>query len=198
MKRLLLILILTFSFQNLTKADDIRDFEIEGISIGDSALDFMSFKKIKKNRREYNYNDDSYYVLFLDNLKEFNDLEIYLKKDDDEYKIYSIDAVIYFKNQLKKCLLKQKELSKVFDEVLLTNKNIYKDKLIEKNHSGDVTGKSKNHIIYYYFKNSEDYISLECVNWSKDIENNNGWSDHLRASITREVIDVWLRTKAYK
>jgi hypothetical protein len=168
------------------------------VSIGDSALDFMSFKKIKKNRREYNYNDDSYYVLFLDNLKEFNDLEIYLKKDDDEYKIYSIDAVIYFKNQLKKCLLKQKELSKVFDEILLTNKNIYKDKLIEKNHSGDVTGKSKNHIIYYYFKNSEDYISLECVNWSNDIENNNGCSDHLRASITREVIDVWLRTKAYK
>ena len=42
MKRLLLILILTFSFQSWTKADDIRDFEIEGMSIGDSALDFFS------------------------------------------------------------------------------------------------------------------------------------------------------------
>ena len=41
MKRLLLILILTFSFQTLTKADEIRDFEIEGISIGDSLLDFV-------------------------------------------------------------------------------------------------------------------------------------------------------------
>ena len=41
MKRLLLILILTLSFQTLTKADDIRDFEIEGISIGDSALDIL-------------------------------------------------------------------------------------------------------------------------------------------------------------
>jgi hypothetical protein len=29
MNRLILILILTFSFQNLTKADDIRDFEIK-------------------------------------------------------------------------------------------------------------------------------------------------------------------------
>ena len=36
MKRLLIILILTLSFQTLTKADDIRDFEIEGMSIGDS------------------------------------------------------------------------------------------------------------------------------------------------------------------
>ena len=46
MKRLLLILILTFSFQNLTKADDIRDFEIEGISIGDSLLDYFSQEEI--------------------------------------------------------------------------------------------------------------------------------------------------------
>jgi len=42
MKRLLLILILIFSFQSLTKADDIRDFEIEGISVGDSLLDYFS------------------------------------------------------------------------------------------------------------------------------------------------------------
>ena len=49
MKRLLLILILTFSFQTLTKADDIRDFQIEGMSIGDSLLDHMSSKKIKEN-----------------------------------------------------------------------------------------------------------------------------------------------------
>ena len=48
MKRLLLILILTFSFQSLTKADDIRDFEIEGMSIGDSALDYFSNNEIKK------------------------------------------------------------------------------------------------------------------------------------------------------
>ena len=39
MKRLLLILILTFSSQLLVKADDIRDFEIEGMSIGDNLLD---------------------------------------------------------------------------------------------------------------------------------------------------------------
>ena len=35
MKRLLLILILTFSFQSWIKADDITNLEIEGISIGE-------------------------------------------------------------------------------------------------------------------------------------------------------------------
>ena len=48
MKRLLLILILTFSFQSWTMADDIRDFEIEGMSIGDSLLDYLSKKEIDK------------------------------------------------------------------------------------------------------------------------------------------------------
>ena len=42
MKIFLIILILIFNIQSLTKADDIRDFEIEGISIGDSLLKFYS------------------------------------------------------------------------------------------------------------------------------------------------------------
>ena len=42
MKRLLLVFILTLSFQSWTIADDIRDFQIEGMSIGDSALDYLS------------------------------------------------------------------------------------------------------------------------------------------------------------
>ena len=38
MKRIFLIIILTFSFQTLINADDIKDFEIDGMSIGDSLL----------------------------------------------------------------------------------------------------------------------------------------------------------------
>ena len=41
--------IFIFSFQYLTKADDIRDFEIEGISIGDSLLNFFSEEQIMSN-----------------------------------------------------------------------------------------------------------------------------------------------------
>ena len=53
MKRLLLILILTLSFQSWTKADDIRDFEIEGMSIGDSALDYFSESELIKNKKNF-------------------------------------------------------------------------------------------------------------------------------------------------
>ena len=53
MKRLLLILILTFSFQSLAKADDIRDFEVEGMSVGDSLLDYFNIEEIEKFLTEY-------------------------------------------------------------------------------------------------------------------------------------------------
>ena len=48
MKAILIFLILIISLQSWTKADDISDFEIEGISIGDSVLDFFSEDEIKK------------------------------------------------------------------------------------------------------------------------------------------------------
>ena len=47
MRAFLTILILFFSLQPLTWADDVRDFEIEGMSIGESLLNFMSEKKNK-------------------------------------------------------------------------------------------------------------------------------------------------------
>ena len=48
MRILLIILIIIFNLTSFTKADDIRDFEIEGISVGDSLLDFFFNKKNQK------------------------------------------------------------------------------------------------------------------------------------------------------
>ena len=56
MKKFLAILILIFSLQTPSQADDISEFEIEGISIGDSALDFFTEGQIKDNSFDY-YND---------------------------------------------------------------------------------------------------------------------------------------------
>ena len=41
------VLILIFSLQSLAQSDDVRDFEIEGTSIGNSLLDYYDEKKIK-------------------------------------------------------------------------------------------------------------------------------------------------------
>ena len=43
-------LVLIFSLQSWTKAEDISDFEIEGMSIGDSLLDLVSKSEIEKKK----------------------------------------------------------------------------------------------------------------------------------------------------
>ena len=47
MRIILSLLIIIFSLQSLTKADDVRNFEIEGMSVGDSLNDHFSKKKNK-------------------------------------------------------------------------------------------------------------------------------------------------------
>ena len=55
MRVFIILLVLIFSLQSLTKADDISDFEIEGMSIGDSLLDFFSEDEILKSIRPNQY-----------------------------------------------------------------------------------------------------------------------------------------------
>ena len=55
MKKFLAVIILILTLQTPSQADDIRDFQIEGMSIGDSLLDYFSEEEIKKNIMwEYN------------------------------------------------------------------------------------------------------------------------------------------------
>ena len=51
--RLLIILIFILSLQTFTKADDIRDFEMEGISIGDSLLDFYLLEQVQNEKKKW-------------------------------------------------------------------------------------------------------------------------------------------------
>ena len=48
MRVFIAVIVLIFSLHSWTKADDISDFEIEGMSIGDSLLNYMTDDEIKK------------------------------------------------------------------------------------------------------------------------------------------------------
>ena len=84
MRIFLTILILIFSFQFLAKANDIRDFEIEGLSIGDSLLNFASEKKIKSSISNNQYPNDKYTIYMADkllDLKKYDFLAATVKAD---------------------------------------------------------------------------------------------------------------------
>ena len=65
--KIILLFTFLFCFQSWTKADDISDFQIEGMSIGDSALVYFSEKEIKKGIQYNYYNDDLYFASQIDN-----------------------------------------------------------------------------------------------------------------------------------
>ena len=108
MKRLLLILILTFSIQSWTKADDLSDIEIEGISIGDSLLDFVTESQIME-RAFYPYNNNKFYQsgMLSNSFETYEYLQFNLKKDDSKYIIYGMSGKIFFENDIKSCLKKK-------------------------------------------------------------------------------------------
>ena len=55
MRVFLSVIIIIFNLQSWTKADDIRDFQIEGMSVGDSLLDYLSEQEILNSKRESKY-----------------------------------------------------------------------------------------------------------------------------------------------
>jgi len=190
MKRLLLILILTFSFQSLTKADDIKDFEIEGMSTGDSLLDYMSREEIKLSKRNYFKSQRKYYVVAkTNNLKRYNTVDIYLKTGDKNYTIRTLGGKIAL--DLKECLAIKKDISKEFDKIF-SNLIVYDD---VRSHDYDKSGKSKQHQRVYSFGNAssrDNHIRIECDTWSKAIKDKEGWVSGLNViAMTTEILD-WI------
>ena len=53
MKKFFKVLILIFVLESISKADDIKDFQIEGMSIGDSLLDYLSEDDIIDSPAKY-------------------------------------------------------------------------------------------------------------------------------------------------
>ena len=187
MNRLLLILILIFSFQTLTKADDIRDFEIEGMSIGDSLLDFMSKYEIKNNELQYFTTKRDYYIIgIFDDLKNYDQVEIYLRSNDKKYKIKTIAGMLKI-NSLDKCLSDKINIVKQVDNLFLdTNKQSD-----IKAHEADVSGVSKQYINQYNF-NKMNHIRVECMQWSKKMKKERNFSNTLNVVVMADEVHNWI------
>ena len=193
MKRLLIILILTFSFQIWAKADDIRDFEIEGISIGDSLLDHLSKEEIANeievNKPTYNYLTDEFGEVYLSgNFEIYDTLSFFVKPNDKNFIIYDIRGLVKYDDNIEQCYAKQKE---IVEEFSLSYENARKEegKFV---FPWDPTGKS--HILNIIFTfNSGDAITVSCAEYEKNLKIQNNWEDNLSVSISKKEVMDWMR-----
>ena len=193
MNRLLLILILTFSFQTFSKADDIRDFEIEGISIGDSLLDHFVRNKINSGLI-IKYDDDKFYDLQLDmtNSVDWPVFAFSVKKKDKRFIIHALNGGKFF-DKIDKCEKKKEIIVKDLTENFLNQVEIEKYTFTYKNLAD---GKSISNIVDFNFKDGK--VRVYCTDWSKKTEIEFEYSDNLRLEIATNNYLNWLDNEAYK
>ena len=187
MKTLLTLFVLLFSSSVL--ADDISDFEIEGMSIGDSLLDYFSEKEIKKSKRydhkNTSWTSDKMFQLRTDRKGPYTEILFALKKNDKKYIIYAISGLVKMKNNISDCYPKLESVSDELKE-LFPNTKIRKG---SKKHSGDKSGKSEVKFVEFNFP-SGDFASASCYDWSKKM----GYWDNFRISIVTNEFQNWVNS----
>ena len=171
-----LITFLIFGLQSWTKANDIKDFEMEGMSIGGSSLlDFFSKEKIDLSIVDW-YDDleKNRYVAFAFDSPDFETydfVDIWTKYNDDKYLIDTIAGVIYFGDNkpikdIENCYEEQKVIA---DELLQIFDNAKKDRTINiKLIQGILSGNSTYTDIYLEINNDYEIV-IACYDWSEEI-----------------------------
>ena len=190
MRILIAVLVLIFSLQSLIKADDISDFQIEGMSIGDSLLDYFSETKVKNLPRDYYPGSKKYEMIEIqDKYKDYDVVAFHVKQKDKKYLIAQIKGVIFYDNNLKKCKKKMKEVENFISDFLKQPRDYYN----KKKHP-DKSGTT--FVSKFYIE--KGVISLWCVDWTKKTENSKGYVDNFALSIEHKDYIYWLKNEAWK
>ena len=131
--RILIFLFISFLIsQSLTRADDIRDFQIEGMSIGDSALDYFNKKELEKRKKYYRITDSKefYYTSISSHkFENYDNIMFHFKDNDSSFIIHGISAAIFFSKNgiinLDDCLNQREKVDEELNELkeAIRNKN---------------------------------------------------------------------------
>ena len=193
MKKFLGFLFVLIFSTNISLADDISDFQIEGMSIGDSLLDYFSESEIKNTEKIIYPASDKFYQIELKAQKESNydKLSFILKKNDNLYKIFLVGGGKFFKNDLKSCMdFKKKVIKAVASDFSNLKEETYEYKYLTDDK------KSIAYITDFIFSDGSS-IRAFCVNWSKITEKKRGFEDNFSLDISSiEYLD-WLDNEAY-
>tara|TARA_B100000902_G_C27297887_1_gene911084 strand:+ start:1879 stop:2463 length:585 start_codon:yes stop_codon:yes gene_type:complete len=180
--KIFLILIIIFSFQSWAKGDDLRDFEIEGISIDDNLFDHFTekqFEYAKKTSGIFYYKEDKFVELLFYKLPKFeiyDGVKITWKNSDKNYKIFSVTGIIYFKNNFDKCKVKREEVINDIENFLPNIINTGTEKI-------NFRAEDSYALVTDLVINAPyEEIRVYCSNWS-DIQENRGAWDALNVVI---------------
>ena len=187
-------------------ADDIYDFTIEGMSIGDSLLDYMTEDEILE---EIEINKDMYLHLKEPNkyaqvylFKDFptydkisfliknNSTNQYVTDKNEKYTILYIRGMITYNEDFDSCIAKRDEISETLSKVF-PNANT-RSKVLE--HSIDPSGNSFIDVVYFDF-DSGGTAEVYCSNFEETFRIKKNWNEGLSVSITSAEVHDWLNDR---
>ncbi len=185
MKKTLAILVLILCFITPSQADDIHEFEIDGMSIGDSLLDYFSKDKILNARNYDEFPSDMKFRIidiYLEN-KFYEGVQFYYIPEDEKFIIQALNGRKFFTN-IENCYTEKKKIEKILSGEF-DNARIDRQKKLK--HLDDPTGKST-YTATFFNLGSGGRGSVTCYDWHL----NTGNRISIGVSIQSETVSNWV------
>jgi len=204
MKKLLALLFSIFLLSSASVfADDISEFSIEGISIGDSLLDYMTEDEIlaeiqiskslndysylsepKKYLEVYAYNDFPIYEKMSFFIKN-NSTNQYVSNKNEKYTILFIRGMISYIEDFEGCIAKRDEIVEVLSGMFPNSQKIESVYPTSGDSNGDV-----NEVSFDF--DSGNSIGAYCANYDETWRIKNNRTEGLTVQIKSKEIFTWL------
>ena len=197
-----MVLFLIFNFQSLSKANNINDLQIEGVSIGDSLLSYSSEEEIIDGMiTDYNSKKYSRYTIRKINskpLKKYDDIQVHFKTNDKNFIIVSISGGIYNENEFNKCLKLKEDVIKEISGIFPNSKK--RDNGTSPWLAADPSGKTVTSQYFFNLGSEEytDYIEVACYDWGEEAAKKFNAGDHFKLAIIEKTFGKWLSKEAWK
>ena len=204
MKKLLILLFSLFLLSSPSIfADDISDFEIEGISIGDSLLDYMTeeeiLEEIELNKNDYSHLEEpnkfsEVYIfegfpIYKDGLSFYiknNSQNQYVTNNNEKYAILALRGLITYIEDFDSCIQKRDEIAEILSEMF---SNAEKTESIFTYAEGSF---DESEIDSIMFSLSSGMIEAQCNDWNETYRTQNNFSEGLSVVILSKEILTWM------
>ena len=194
MKKLLAILVLGLFLITPSQADDIQDFQIEGMSIGESLLNIFSKKEIDSIEPTYYPDSRKFHDIPIvsHKFKDYDQVTFGLKRDDEKYIIYGLAGDLYYENDFKNCMKKKEEILKEVSSLFTKQKRSdYRYVYTEID-----DGKSFSEITDFIFKD-KSRLRIYCSDWTLETERKREFTDMLSVNAVSNDYLKWINNEAY-
>ena len=178
---------------NTSKAENISDFQIGGLSLNDSLLNTFTEKEIKKAKRKTSFKSKKYSMYaFFGDYNPYDHLVIYTERKDKSYIIKSVSGLMNFEKNWEGCLKEQDSISAEVQNLFSDAKKTVK----EFAQPFDKTGNSIERDVIFALDTGEE-IGSACQKWGKKYKAQRKKKDTIQVFMDTKEYAAWLRSQGH-